>query len=139
MQRNDQAEKRKVYIDGTEVAGLVSCGEMKLEKGTIEVPEFSKIRIIQNGIMKYPPYELKYKLSKGTSTLSFFRTWFEDNEIHDVTIVRCDAHGGEFARTLLRDCEMTVYTEPEVAAENPPYAQIAVTIVPFEIITLDAA
>ncbi len=138
MQRNDRAEKRRVYIDGEEIPGLVHIGEMTLEKGTIEVPEFSKIRVIQNGIMKYPPYEMKYKISKGTSTLKFFRTWFEDNEIHDVTIVRTDAHDDEFARTLLSECECAKYTEPEVGAEAPPFAQVSVTILPFEITPLDA-
>ena len=138
MQPNDMAEKKRVYIDGEEIPGLVYAGELRLEKGTIEVPEFRKIRTIQNGISKIPPYELRYKISRGTNTLQFFQDWYNNDEIKDVTVVRTDAHGSEFARTLMSECECHVKADPETDSANPSYAMITVIILPFEITDLEA-
>ena len=132
------AEKKKVYFDGEEVPGLVYAGEIRLEKGTLEVPEFKKIRTIQNGISKIPPYELRYKVARGTNTLQFFRDWYHNDEIKDVTIVKTDAHGVEFARNLLSDCECHVIAEPETDSANPGYAMVTAIILPFEITPLEA-
>jgi len=138
MQPNDLAEKKRVYIDGEEIPGLVYAGAIRLEKGTLEVPEFSRIRTIQNGISKIPPYELRYKIARGTSTLNFFNDWYNNDEIKDVTIVRTDAHGVEFARKLLSQCECHVKEDPETDSANPGYAMITVIILPFDITDLDA-
>ena len=138
MQPNDMAEKKRVYIDGDEIPGFVYSGELRLEKGTIEVPEFKKIRTIQNGISKIPPYELRYKITRGTNTLQFFQNWYNNDEIKDVTIVRCDAHGAEFARTLMSQCECHVKADPETDSASPEYAMITAIILPFEITDLDA-
>ena len=54
MQNFDMAEKVRLYSDGEELPGLVNFGEMVVERGTIEVPEFKKIRNIQNGMEKLP-------------------------------------------------------------------------------------
>lgn len=138
MQPNDMAEKKRVYIDGEEVPGFVYSGELRLEKGTIEVPEFKKIRSIQNGISKIPEYELRYKISRGTNTLKFFQDWYNLDEIKDVTIVRVDAHGSEFARTLMSQCECRVINIPETDSANPSYAMITAIILPYEITDLEA-
>lgn len=139
MQPNEMVEKKKVLIDGVELAGLVFAGEMVLEKGSVEIPEFRKIRIIQNGIIKYPPYELKYKLNRGTNTKEFLTAWHTDDEIKDVVIVRTDAHGTEFGRVLLSQCEcLKIQLMPDTDLANPAYAQMAITILPWEITPIDA-
>jgi len=138
MQRNDLAEKKKVFIDGEEIPGLVSFQEIVLEKGQLEVPEFSKIRRIQNGITTIPAVEMTYKISKDTNTLKFFRDWFNKDEEHDVTVVRTDAAGMEFARTLLPSCECVRYMEPAFDAANPTYAQVQATLAPWDVLPIDA-
>lgn len=139
MQPNEMVEKKRAIIDGEEIAGLVFAGELILEKGTVEVPEFRKLRTIQNGITKYPPYELRYKLNRGTNTKEFYQTWYNDDEIKDVTIVRCDAHGTEFGRVLLSQCEcLKIQLMPETDLSSPAYAQMAVTLLPWEITPIEA-
>ena len=54
MQRNDLAEKKRVLIDGEEIPGLVYLGAIPLEKGQLEVPEYDRVRRIQNGISTVP-------------------------------------------------------------------------------------
>ena len=132
------AEKKRVLVDGDEKPGLVNVGEIVVEKGTIEVPEFHRVRQIQNGIKKMPQVTLVYKVQRGTSTLKFFRDWYYKDETHDVTIIRTDATGAEFARTILSDCESIKYHEPPFDGASPTYAQIQVTLVPWDITPLDA-
>lgn len=137
MQRNDLAEKKRVYIDGEEIAGLVRIAEINLEKGQLEVPEFSKIRRIQNGITTIPAIEMTYKIAKDTNTLAFFKDWYFKNQEKDVTVVRTDAAGVEFARTLLPSCECVQYREPEFDASSPTYAQVTVTLAPWDVTPIE--
>lgn len=138
MQRNDQAEKHKILIDGVEITGLVGTAEYTLEKGTIEVPEFGHIRVIQNGIIKIAPYELTYKIKRTSNTLKFFRDWYFNNEVKEVIKIRTDASGTEFARTLFTSSECVKYFEPAFDGANPTYAQIKITLLPYDVIPLDA-
>jgi len=138
MQSNDMAEKKKVIIDGEELTGLVNAGEIALEKSTIDVPEFSRIRQIQSGIIRVPMWEVTYKIARGTDTMKFIRDWYFNDEVKDVTVIRTDAHGDEFARTLLPSCECIKYTEPQFDAANPTYAQASITLLPWDVIPLDA-
>jgi hypothetical protein len=138
MQLNDMAEKKRVLIDGVEIPGLVDVGEILIEKGLIEVPEYHRIRQIQNGIKKIPVVTAVYKIQRGTPTLKFFRDWFFKDEDHDVIVIRTDALGTEFARTLLPNCESVKYYEPPFTGASPVFAQIQVTWVPWDVIPLDA-
>lgn len=138
MQKNDMAEKKRVLIDGEERPGLVSIEPITAEKGVIEVPEFNRIRVIQNGIIKVPQFAGIYKVSRGSDTLKFLRDWFFNDEEHDVVIIRTDATGAEFARTLLPGCESIKYEEPAFDGANVTYAQVPFTLLPWDIIALDA-
>lgn len=137
MQPNDMVEKKKVIIDGVEIPGFVYAGELKREKGRVDVPEFKKKRKIQDGITTYPEYELRYKIARGTSTLKFFRDWYNKDQVKDVTIVRTDAHGSEFERILLSQCECVDHTVPETDLASPTYAQVKLVIAPWEITEID--
>lgn len=138
-QRNDMAEKKRVEIDGEEIPGLVNFQEITLEKGQLEVPEFDRIRRIQNGIITIPAVEMTYKIARDTNTLEFFREWYYQSQQKDVTVIRTDGSGAEFARTLLQSCELVRLQEPAFDAASPTYAQVAVTMAPWEIIGISAA
>jgi hypothetical protein len=133
MQRGAMAEKKKILFDGKEVAGLVLLSEIILERGMIDVPEFSRKRKIQDGITTIPAVDLTYKVERNSDTLKFFRDYYNNDEVKDVIIVRTDAHGVEFARTLLTMCECNKYQEPQFDGANVTYAQINVRIVPWDI------
>jgi hypothetical protein len=129
MQPSDQAEKIRAYFDGQEVVGLVSVGERPREEQTVEVPSFSKIRPINNGITKYTPIEMKFKLMAGANTLQFFRDYYEQEQVKLCTISRTDGHGVEFARTNYMDSECYKLVEPAYDAASPNYAQITIGLV----------
>lgn len=137
-QRNDMAEKKRVLIDGVEIPGLVYVSEITHEKGGLDVPEFKNIRHIQNGVSSTPRLTLRYKITKDLATLEFFKAWYFDDVVHDVTIIRTDATGAEFARDLCQECECIKFSIPDYDAGSPKYAQISVDILPYEVIPMGA-
>lgn len=136
MQSFDMAEKVLLMIDGEELQGLVNFGEIALEKGQIEVPEFKLIRKIQSGVSKIPAIECEFKITRGSNTYKKLRDWYFNDEVHDLTKIRCDASGAEFERIVLPSCELAKYTQPAVDMANVSYAKISVTIIPWEIIPI---
>jgi len=127
------AEKVRAYIDGNELAGLVNFAEISLEINQIEVPEFEITRLIDSGVKKIPAVELTYKVSRESKTLKFLQDWFFNKETHDITKVRVDAGGVEFARSLLPSSRCVGYTEPAYDAASPTYAQCKIKIAPWDI------
>lgn len=138
-QRNDLALKRRVLIDGNELPGLVSVGEIAFEKNVIEAPEFNFIRNIQNGITKVPQFDLVYKLDKGSATLPFLRSWYMENESHDVTVIDTDATGQPFMQYICSSCECTKLSDPEYDAKAPDYARYTIHVVPYDVTPIDPA
>lgn len=138
MQKNDLAEKKKIMIDGVEIPGLLNVQEIPLEKGQLEVPEFSKIRRIQNGMSTIPAVELTYKIQRDTETLNFMKDWYLKDESKDVTIIRTDGGGVEFARTLLPQSECVRYYEPPYDAAAPTFAQVQITLCPWDVIPINS-
>jgi hypothetical protein len=138
MQTHDMAEKVRILYDGVEVPGLTKYAGFTLEEGTIEVPEFAKIRNITNGIVKEPLIELTYKTARDTNTLTFFRSFFENKESHDLTIIRCDRDGKEFARVLLPSTECNKLVDPPFDGAAPVYSQVTVGLVPWDVIKIAA-
>jgi hypothetical protein len=124
MQKHDMAEKVKIFSDGQELPGLVNFGETVVEKGVVEVPEFHKIRNISNGMEKVPIIECTFKISRGSPILKILRDWYYKDEDHDLSKVRTDAHGIEFARSMYPGCECLKYHEPAFDGMSPTYAQI---------------
>lgn len=133
MQSFDMAEKVRLYSDGEELPGLVNFGEIVVERGTIEVPEFKKIRNIQNGMEKLPIIECTFKIARGSAIQKILRDWYYKDEVHDLSKVRTDAHGVEFARTMMLGCECIKYHEPVFEGASPTYAQIQTKFVPWDI------
>ena len=133
MQTHDMAEKVRIFMDGVEMPGLVNFGELVVERGTIEVPEFHKIRNIQNGMEKLPILECTFKIARGSAIAKILKDWYYKDETHDLSKVRYDAHGVEFARTMLIGCECIKYHEPPFDGAAPTYAQIQTKFVPWDI------
>jgi hypothetical protein len=136
MQNNDMADKRIVLIDNEEIPGLVSIEEIPFEEGVIDVPEIANIRKIKNGVTTIPLLNMIYKIGRDTITKSFFRDWKEKNEVKEVTIVKVDASGQEFERTLYTGCECSKVTDPAYDGAAPTYAQTSVTVVPYDVINI---
>jgi hypothetical protein len=132
LQTSDLAEKVRLFYDGTEYNGLVKWPGITLEQGTIEVPENGAIRNITNGQVKYPILELTYKVDQSAATMKFFKSWFDNKESHDVTIIRTDASGAEFDRSIMNSVECSKYQTNAVDMGGITYAQIMVTLVPFD-------
>jgi len=132
MQAYSMAAKAKVFIDGNEIPGLVSVNEIKLEKTMVDVPSFKRIRQISADITKLPAIELKYEIERNTNTLSFFRNYYNQNEIHDIIVSRTDAHGDEFERITWQSCECVSMTDAPYDAASPTYASITITLIPWE-------
>jgi hypothetical protein len=131
--RTDQALKRKIEVDGTEWTDLVSLSGIKLEKGTVEVPSFDKIRTIQNGIRKIPPVVFAFKVVKGSKFLGKAASWFSENETHDVVIKDCDATGTTFFQYIASDCECSGWEDPDYDAANPGYSKLTITLLPYDL------
>jgi hypothetical protein len=138
MQKGDMAEKIRLYVSGDEIPGLVNFGEIVVERGVIEVPEFKRIRNIQNGIEKLPVIECTFKVARDSKTLKLLRDWYYNDEVKDITKVRTDAHGVEFSRTLLPGCECIKYQEPQFDGANPTYAQVQTKFVPWDVIPVES-
>jgi len=136
MQSNDMVEKKRVKWDGNEIPGLVSVDEVTREKKFVEVPSFRRIREIDADIVKLPQLKMKYKVERSTNTLSFFERFFDENEYKDAEIIRTDAHGVEFNRSIWTSCACIAITEPAYDSANPEYASVTVTFVPYDRITV---
>jgi hypothetical protein len=124
MQRNDMALKRRVLIDGEELPGLVECSGPKDEEATIDVPGFSRLIPIKNGVKKFDPITLKYAIRRGTVTKTKLYQWHSKDEYHDLTIISTDANGIEVDRWLLRDCELPSFEEAPYTAQAPEYYSV---------------
>jgi hypothetical protein len=136
MQQNSMVEKQKLLIDGQELPGLVKVEEIPFEKMIIDVPEFEWIRKVNANVTTMPTLKATYSLQRNSPTLKFMRSWYDNNEVHDVTLKRTDAHGVEFEKMLFQDCENASKNIPAYDAGSPTYAQVVINIIPYNAITL---
>lgn len=131
-QRNDRAEKRIVEVDSERLSGLVAVAEMTLEKAVLEVPEFDRIRKIQNGVRSIPTMNPTYKLAAETNTEQLLSDWFFNNEDHEAVMHRTDGPGQIFSSLLLPAAEMLSYGLPAYDAASPTFAQISTIWAPWD-------
>lgn len=138
MQTNDMALKRKILYDNEEIKGLVETSEIADKQGTVEVPGFSRMFEIIDGVAKFQPVDMVYKIQRDTNTKSFFYNWFKNKEHHDVTVINTDANGAEVNRWLLRNCELPEYSERAYNAAGIEFFGIAVKFTcPTDPVNLD--
>lgn len=133
MQSTSMALKLKVQFDGKEYPGLTKFGEVSLEKGTIEVPTFSRINKIDNGIITMPEVTATFETQRNTATRKFLQNYYLNGEEHDLTIILTDADGVEFERQSWISTRCRVLKSPEIDLASPTYAQIQVAFLPFDI------
>lgn len=138
MQTNSMASKRRVIIDGREMTNVVSVGEIKFEKNTIEVPTPNRIKKIASGIITEPTITIKFETPRSQSDTSksddakFLQEWFESGDSHDLTIVYVDAAGTQFDKLFLYSCEVASYQDAPFDAGNVTYAAVDVEILPYD-------
>jgi len=134
MQEGSVAAKIRVLYDGVEIPGLVKFGEVNREKGTIEVPTFGRVNLIQNGVTKMPTVSATYETRRDTKTRKFLEDYYTKNEVKDLTVIMLDAGGVEFARYLWPSTECNKNSQPEVDFANISYAKVDITLLPYDII-----
>jgi len=138
MQQNSMAMKARFLVDGEDLPGLVKLGENPLENGVIEVPEFGRVKKIQNGVTVYPEIPATFEIRRNTNTRKKLNDWHGNKEKHDVTIIYCDADGSEYERQLWQDVELRRLSRPEVDFSAVKYAQFECIFLPYEIKTVDS-
>jgi len=138
MQPNSMAMKARFLVDGDDLPGLVKLGENKLENGVIEVPEFGRVKKIQNGVTVFPEIPATFEIRRNTNTRKKLNDWHGSKEKHDVTIIYCDADGTEYERQLWQDVELRSLSRPEVDFAAVKYAQYECVFLPYEIKTVDS-
>lgn len=139
MAKNDQAEKKQLLADGNELPGLVNLGEYIIEDGTIRVPGLKTDVPVRNGVQVVPEIEAVFKITRGSETLQILKDWYYKNETHEITIIRTDGAGIEFAREIWQNVECGKIGTPGFDASSPTYAQISVKFLPEKIIPIGAA
>ena len=133
MQKGDIVEKRRVLVDNEELPGLVKVGALPKDEQTVEVPGFRNVRTIKSGVTKIAPVDMTYKVEHGTKTRDFINSWKENDEVHDVVVIQCDATGQEFGRYLLPQC-MAAKTDPgEADLGAVTFAHIDISLIPWDI------
>lgn len=133
MQNGSMAGKVKVLYDGVEIEGLTQFGDVPLENGTIDVPTFNRLRKIHSGVTTMPEVQLTYETRRNTNTRAFFKSYYHNKEKKDITIIRCDADGTEYDRELWSAVECNKFQENSFDASSPTYAQVRITLLPFDI------
>ena len=129
MQKNDLVLKRRaIWDDSDEIPGLVESSDLKDEEGLVDVPSFNRIISVKNGVKKFEPQTLIYKIVRGTNTLKFFRDFYFDNEFHDHSLINTDGVGAEVDRWLLRDCECSSFNERTYNAGGVEFFGLAIII-----------
>lgn len=128
MNRNEIGMKRKIFVDGQELPGLVETGPMNDEEGVVEVPGFGRKVEIKDGVKKFGALDATYKVQPDTITKQFFRDWYYKNEVHDVVVVNTDATGVDVDKWLLPDCECAQYNEREFNAGSVTWFGLVVKI-----------
>lgn len=136
MQKNATADKKRLIWDGFEVPGLVSVGDVNLERGQIEAPEFKVTRKISNGVTVIPAVDVTYRLDRDTETRKFIDDWWDKDEVKDGVLISTDASGSEIKRELLPKCEIVKKMVPAYDGQNPTYSQYQITILPWDVINI---
>lgn len=138
MQKNEMADKKQFYVDGELWGDVINVGEGNSEKDTVEVANGRVKRSISNGQKSVTPRECSLAISRDASYKRMLYDWYENDEIHDVTIVSIDGHGVEFERELLQDCEISKVSRPAYDALSATQAKADFTILPYSSVTLDS-
>lgn len=137
MQNNDMIRKIVINVEGNQLGDLIKFGEIFIEDISVEIPSLKKIVTILAGINKINPVICAFKLQRNSITENFIRSWVEDREVKDISVIEVDGTGIEYGRILLKDCEAGNIKLPEYDATSPTFAQLEVTFYPYDILELE--
>lgn len=138
MRKNDMIEKRIILVDGEELPGLINVDEYPIEDGVVDVPGRDRSVPVRDGVRKIPQIGATYKLTRDSKSLKLLENWYYKHENHDVTMIRIDGSGVEFARELWPNTEISKLHAPGYDASSPVTAQAMITFLPEDIIPIKA-
>lgn len=136
--KGDMVEKKIMLVDGEEMPGLTMVDEYVIEDDVVEVPGRDRTTPVRNGVKKIPVIGSTFKIQRDSQTLKKLEDWYYLKEYHDVTIIRTDGKGKEFARELWPNTEVSKLNAPAYDASAPVYAQAVVNFLPEDIIPIGA-
>lgn len=136
MPKSDMVEKRILLVDGDELEGLINIDEYVIEDDVVDAPGRDKTIPLRNGVKKIPPISATWKIKRDSTVLKFLENWYYKKETHDVTLIRTDAGGNEFARELWPNTEISKLNAPAYDASSPVLAQAMTTLLPEDIIPI---
>lgn len=136
--KGDMVEKKILIINGEDLEGLIGVEEYPLEEGIANIAGAKKIVPIKNGVTTIPPINMTCKVTRNSKTLKFLYEWKNKNEYKDCTMVKTDGAGAEFARELMPNVECSKVVGPAYDASNPAPATVSFTLLPEDIIPIDA-
>ena len=111
--------KYRVEVDTDNIFGsdIVQVGGLSLgEEGMIEVPEQDKIAQVSDGVVKYAPLDIKFRLSEGLVTFDYFLALWDERASRntDIAIIETRRDGvTELFRWIFTDCEMKKFASAE--------------------------
>lgn len=137
MPKSDQVEKKILVVDGDELKDLINIEEYPIEDDVVDIPSRNKTVPVRNGVKKIPAIGAVFKFTKDSKTAKLLQDWYYKFETHDVTLIRTDGSGKEFARELWPNTEISKHHAPPYDASAPVVAQILVTFLPEDIIPVE--
>lgn len=138
MQMNQMTDKKVVYVDGEQWGDVIAVGESFSEKDTVEAADGNFKRTLSNGQKSITTREITFAIDRESPIKEKCYSWYDNNEVHDVTIVSVDGHGDEFERELLTDCELSKTSRPAWEATSALQAKIMIIVVPYNSQILNA-
>lgn len=136
--KSDQVEKKIILVDGEEYPGLINLDEYVIEDDVVDVPGRDKTVPVRTGVKKIPQIGATYKVNRDSPILKGFQDWYNKNEVHEITLIRTDGAGNEFARELWLNVECSKNSSGAYDASSPTTAQIMVNFLPEDIIEIGA-
>lgn len=133
MPKSDQVEKIILEMDGEELEGLINMGEYANEKGVVDIPGRNKTVPTSDGVIKIPPVECVFKISRNSTTLNKLKDFYYKNEVHDLVKIITDGAGNEIRRELLTNCECNKWAGPAYDASAPAGSTISTVFLPEDI------
>jgi hypothetical protein len=136
MQTSDISRRVKLQVGDLELTDITRIGELNVEDIKTEVPSINKIVTVKSGVSKMPVVPITLKIRRDSPQLLFLKTWRDENESYDVSLINIDGHDREYWRIILVGCELTDFVIPEYDATSPVYAQIQFNLLVEEVVPL---
>lgn len=128
MQRGRRAQKHAIEVDGVRLTGLTNIAGLNSEKKSTEVSDGDLTTTITNGDKSVPPLEMTFMNQQGSQNKALFDSWYNNNEIHSLTVIYLDGNNFEFERKIYAECECSKFADPDNDQTAATQATFDVTI-----------